>query len=132
VRKITERTDYCSYCHVQKQNIKYATNENERDEAEKHLNMHLELAAEAREYYQLENVQAAQLSDPSLFQVISFDWAKNWEVPKYLDHPGDLYFLSRQKIGLFGVNNEGTNIQTFFCCPEVELACYGKGPNAII
>jgi len=119
VRKITEKTDYCTTCHIHKQNIKYASNEVERDTAESLLNTHLELAAEARESYKFENVEPAKLSEPSLFQVIDFDWAKNWELPKYLNQPGDLYFLSCQKIGIFAINNEGSDDQTFFCSPEV-------------
>jgi len=41
-----------------------------------------------------------------------------------LDQPADLYFLSRQKIGIFGIANEGTDCQTFYYFPELELNNY--------
>jgi len=40
LRKFTEKSDYCTTCHIQKQNIKYAINEVEKDEAENLLNTH--------------------------------------------------------------------------------------------
>jgi len=80
-----------------KQALKNVTNEIEKDEIETSLNKHLEFANDAREYYKFENVQAAKLSNPNEFTTLSFDWAKNWELPRYLDQPSDLYFLSRQK-----------------------------------
>jgi len=132
IRKLEPKTDYCSLCHTLHQAIKNAPNEHEKDESEATLQAHLNFAFEAREYYNLENVQASKLAQPQNFAVLSFDWAKNWEIPHYFNQPSDLYFLSRQKIGVFGITNESSNEQTFFCVPEAELNAFGKGPNMIL
>lgn len=60
---------------------------------------------------------------------IRADWGQNWDVPRYQKQPGELYFLSRQKVGSFGVTDEGSDLQTFYCVPEGELTKYSEGPN---
>lgn len=92
----------------------------------------ISLSAKAREYYRIINIGRAQLSDPEDFMCLSFDWGQNWEIPRYAKQPGELYFLSRQRVGIFGITDEKSDVQTFYCLPEKELLSYGKGPNSTL
>jgi hypothetical protein len=132
VRKVTQYSDYCNTCFIKRKLIKAATKEEDREEDEKDLEGHLLQAKVARQYYKLVNIGKAQLHDSEDFLCLSFDWAQNWDLPKYNKHPGELYFLSRQRVGIFGINDEKTDTQAFYCVPEKELLCYGKGANATL
>lgn len=112
--------------------IKAATTEEEQQEEISDLENHLEKAKLAREHYKIVNINKAKLHNQSDFLCLSFDWGQNWEIPRFTKHPGELYFLSRQRVGLFGVTNEKTDHQTFYCVPEKELSCLGKGPNVVL
>jgi len=128
IRKIPSYSDYCSFCFVKRKSIKAAINESEKEELQEVLQHHLERAASAREYYKVINIGKSKLTEPKDFLCISIDWAQNWEIPRYNKQPGEIFFMSRQKIGLFGITDERTDIQTFYCVPEKELNL-GKGPN---
>lgn len=132
VRKITHYSDYCNTCFLQRKLIKAAADPEEKLEHQAQLDHHRELASIAREYYKIVNIGKSKLSDEKDFMCLSFDWAQNYELPKFIKQPGELYFFSRQKVGIFGITNEKPDAQTFYCLPEKELDSYGKGPNATL
>ena len=53
--------------------------------------------------------------------MMSLDWAQNWELPRYQKQPGEIYFLQKQKVGLFGITDESIDAQVFYVFPEFEL-----------
>jgi len=112
--------------------IESATSAIERNEYQESLESHLEQAKSAREYYKTVNINRAILHDEKDFMCLSFDWGQNWDIPRYLKHPGELYFLSRQRVGLFCITNEKKGAQSFYWIAKKDLIGYGKGPNSTI
>jgi len=64
--------------------------------------------------------------------MISFDWAKNWEIPKFKKVPNKLYFLPRQNIGVFGVIDEKKPASYFYLMSENCLNAFSKDFNVTI
>ena len=132
LKKIPSYSDYCSTCFVKRKLINVASDEEEETQIREDLQEHLDKAKSAREQYKVVNIGKAKLLNEKELKCISFDWGQNWDIPRFNKQPGELYFLPRQKVGIFGVNDEGLDIQTFFLVPERDLMSYGKGPNATL
>ena len=43
--------------------------------------------------------------------MLSFDYAQNWEIPRFQKQPGEMYFLCKQKVDLFGITDETSDFQ---------------------
>jgi len=134
VRKLSMKSDYCSTCFLKQSMLRSAESPEEKNEIQENLDKHLEKSQDAREFYNL-NKNRAKLDSELISEqsklMLSFDWAQNWELEKYLKQFGDFYFMHKQKVGLFGITNEATDLQSFYLFPECELECYEKGPNII-
>lgn len=63
--------------------------------------------------------------------MLSFDWAQDLMIPQYSKQPGELFFLPRQRVGLFGICNENIDVQDSYLFPEAELTSVGKTANVI-
>ena len=128
LKKLNHKTDYCNFCckiHVQLLN-KNLSNE-EIENKKMLLNEHLENARQAREAYN-EFRRLAALQNQSI--VLSFDFSENILLQNLQETPSIFDFKSRRKIEMFGVNNEGSNIQMNYLIDE----CFKipKGPNCVI
>ena len=63
--------------------------------------------------------------------MLSFDFAECKTLPHFSVQPGPLHFLSRRKVFLFGITNEGEENSTFYIYDEAENGSVGKGGDAV-
>jgi len=132
LKKIPTYSDYCGTCFIKRKLMNSAHDAEEEYQIREDLQEHLEKARLARENYKTINIGKVKLHSPEELKCISIDWGQNWDLPRFSKQPGELYFLQKEKVGIFGVTDEGLDVQHFFCVCERELNCYGKGPNAVI
>jgi hypothetical protein len=124
-KKLKKKTDYCSECCVLHTILKSnSVLQIEKQEAKLKLELHLNAAANARSHY---NQKKAETND---IKVLSFDYAENILIPYLIDEPGIFYFKTRRKVGLFGINDDKSNIQCNFLLDE--CCMISKGPDSVI
>jgi len=132
VRKQSPKNDYCSTCFIKQSLLRNTESLEEKEEIQESLDEHLEKSQDAREFYKV-NIERAKVIELDTKNVMmSLDWAQNWELPRYQKQPGEIYFLQKQKVGLFGITDESIDAQVFYVFPEFELESYGKGANTTL
>ena len=123
--------DLCDVCRQNNLDIMQASNLDDKSkEAQltKALD-HLKAAHAQREYYNLWR-QKAKSSESEILVVASFDFAQNVSFLSSPQQVGTSYFKALRKCSIFGVKNEGTQVQTKFLIDEEDAT--GKGANSVI
>lgn len=70
---------------------------------------HLEDAKQQREFYNFHR-EKVKHANPSSLLVLSFDYTQNVSYPSSAQQVGSSYFKANRKCGLFGINDEATQI----------------------
>ena len=138
-------TDLCWIC--QKSNNIILRSQNKSD-AEKSAVLreqlqHLRLASQGTQYYraQCEHAKLESLTLTDAFEKhlpcsfdgeahYSWDYAQQLHYPHDPFQPGPIYFKTPRKCAIFGVCNDGTNIQYNYLIDEINNT--GKGANSTI
>ena len=129
--------DLCHTCQQNSTSIMKSANLSEDEKTERLLlaQEHLNCAKRERHYYR--NKVASSKSaviklphDKSVTLSYSFDHAKQIHYPSRPQNPGQLYFKTPHKCGIFGICDEGNNTQLNFLIDEAQ-SC-GKGANSIV
>lgn len=127
------RTDVCVHCDRHREQIKFARNEEEFSAASKALASHLESARDERAYYR-DTIDTAKEDNETCH--LTFDFAKQLELPQHSRQVGPIYFKVRFRVQLFGICNEAEKQQhNYFFHEGQSIGTDGSkahGPNAVI
>ena len=135
-------SDVCDYCreHMMTLGALAALPEGELKEAKKREELsgilkHLEHVKSERLAYNqsVKSAKDAFSANPAAPELItlSFDYAEGKLLPYYSTQPQQLHFLSRRKVNIFGVNDEGSGHGTVYLYDEEESAAIGKGASSV-
>jgi len=127
------RSDMCSTCARYQCKIQHmlaqktVESADEIDTEMENFKKHREDAKTARKFYNLAREKAKEAyrnrtvvdgKDHVSLLVVSMDFAENYQVPNHGDEPGELFFKSPVKVGLFAVCDEGAEENAVFIMPE--------------
>lgn len=113
---MTKRTDFCKLC------VFYRTLAKDSGPEYK---IHIEHARQERVHLKqtIGNTVEKRLANNMSHIHLSFDFAEAIRLPVFIDQPGDSYFTSGFKCGLFGICNNTVGMMDTYILPE------GKTPN---
>ena len=131
----TPSSDLCFVCQQNNLAIQQSAclSEEEKTERLQIANDHLKRAKTEREYYNQQVDEAVQEIKKSTTPTVahySFDFAQQVFYPYDAQQTGPEYFKAARKCGVFGVCNDGKNIQIFYLIDEAENP--GKGADCVI
>ena len=137
IKSMPPADDLCHTCQQNSTSIMKSTNLSEVEKTGRLLlaQEHLNCAKRERHYYR-EKVASSKSSvlklphDKSVTLSYSFDHAQQIHYPSRPQNPGQLYFKTPRKCGIFGICDEGNNTQLNFLIDEAQ-SC-GKGANSIV
>ena len=149
---MTPRTDVCYHCELNRQEVKNAHNESEKEESLKRFGDHLKAAKlEGDFYHKATNAASKELMEYKgsmnsrrggacsrnlHASHYTFDFAQSVSIPYHARQPGPLYFKTARKVHLFGICNEGIPKQVNYLLDEAQtIGKNGKnvhGPNSVI
>lgn len=136
IRVMPPADDLCLVCQDNATLIMKSANLSEEEKTRLVMTQqHLESAKKQRHYYK-DRVTASKsaIKDVQTCKTVtlsySFDHAQQIHYPSRPQNPGPLYFKTPRKCGIFGVCDEGSNIQLNFLIDEAQ-SC-GKGANSIV
>ena len=138
VTKALRRTDVCDYCHSATYLVQRAVATSEGPDAVQtrldDLHKHLDSAKTKRQQHNsdVEQYSGWEKCWETDTVVLCFDYAQNISLPHHPSQPGQLFFKTPYKVGLFGIWNSATDQMSMFFVEESISASIGKGSDATI
>ena len=130
------RSDVCDTCHsytyLMQRNVNKGEAAVEMDLAD--IQAHLQEAKGKRELYNIDLGRYTGVAAcwESSTVVLAFDFAQSVSVPHHHDQPGQIFFKTPYRIGLFGVYDSSREVMTTFFVPEDVSTSIGKGSDSVI
>ena len=136
------REDVCATCSMLQSKISRARTEEDRMESTRLLQLHMNKAVDARDFYR-SCIARAKLAlhhdDPDHvpeYMHLTFDFAQQATVPYHARQVGALYFRVPRRIQIFGIANEAKPVQRNYLIDENETigadGSKAHGPNAVV